>query len=110
MGSPDLDLHALQSLMKIGGKKKLDALIQMLRENGPARLQELSAASEVAEAHAAARALKSSAINLGLSSLETVCDEILEAKTWAPKSPLAAQAEGAYRRGLTLLASERTKI
>jgi hypothetical protein len=110
MNIADLDPHALQSVMKIGGKKKLDTLIQMLKEHGPQRLAELAQAGSLAEAQSAAKVLKNSAINLGLSSLENCCDEILDAAQWSSGSALAAQAKAAYQRGLAALLAERAKL
>jgi HPt (histidine-containing phosphotransfer) domain-containing protein len=110
MDIADLDPHALQSVMKIGGKKKLDTLIQMLKEHGPQRLNELDQSNSLGEAQSAAKVLKNSAINLGLSSLENCCDEILAASQWNAGSPLAAQAKAAYQRGLAALMAERGKI
>lgn len=106
----DFDKHALQSLMKIGGKKKIDALIQMMKDSGPARLQELKETNELAEAKAAAQALKSSAIHLGLNGVEAACDQILEAKSWSAQAALALQAEAAFKRGWSALQTERAKI
>lgn len=110
MNLADLDPHAVHSIMKIGGKKKLDTLIQMLKDHGPTRLAELAQADDAAEAHAAAQALKSSAINLGLSALEDLCDQILAAKDWAPNSALASQAQAAFQRGLAALTAERNRL
>lgn len=110
MNIPDLDPRALQGVMKMGGKKRLDTLIQMIQEHGPKRVQELAVASSLAEAQAAAAALKTSASHLGLSALEDLCDQVLEAKQWAPGSPLASQASDALKRALTALAKERVHI
>lgn len=110
MPIPDLDPRAIQGMMKMGGKKKLDALIQLLKDNAPARLKELQAAATVAEAHAAAQVLKSSASHLGLGSLEDCCDQVLERTDWSPASPLAAEAAACYQRGLKALLSLRETL
>jgi len=104
MSIPDLDPHALHGLMKMGGKKKLDALIQLMKEHGPARVAELKGG----EAVAAAQALKTSASHLGLAALEDVCDQVIESGAASPA--LAAQADAALKRGLAALQAERTKI
>jgi len=96
--------------MKMGGKKKLDTLIEMLKEHGPKRIQELAAAGSLAEAKAAAAPLKSSASHLGLSALEDYCDQVLEATSWNPGNPLAASASVALRNGLAALAKERALL
>ena len=110
MPIPDLDPRAAHSLMKMGGKKKLDALMQLLKESGPARVAELAATPDLREAQAAARALKSSAANLGLAALEDLCDQVLEAKAWSAKHPLAAEAEAALARGSAALLAERARL
>ena len=110
MPIPDLDPRAVQSLMKLGGKKKLDTLMQLLLEHGPQRIAELSGTPDLREAQAAAKALKSSAANLGLGSLEDVCDQILEAQAWSAGHPLAAQAKAALARGSSALQAERRRL
>ena len=110
MPIPDLDPRAVNSLMKLGGKKRLDALIQLLHEHGPIRIAELSATAELREAQAAARALKSSAANLGLAALEDLCDQVIEAKSWSLGHPLAAAAKAALARGNAALAAERSRL
>lgn len=106
----DLDPRAVQSIMKLGGKKKLDTLTQMAQEHGPARIQELGEAADLKEAQAAARALKVSAANLGLAALEDLCDQVIECKTWQKGHPLAAACGGALQRGLKALAAERSRL
>lgn len=110
MSIPDLDPRALHGVMKMGGKKKLDALVQLLQEHGPKRVQELAEAGSLAEAKAAAAPLKSSASHLGLSALEDLCDQVLEATQWASGAALAAQASTALKNGLASLAKERAKL
>lgn len=104
MEFPDLDPKAFQGLMKMGGKKKLDTLVQMLKEHGPARIAELKGSEGVA----AAKALKTSASHLGLAALEDICDQIIEAG--AVSSALSGQADAALKRGLAALQAERSKI
>jgi HPt (histidine-containing phosphotransfer) domain-containing protein len=96
--------------MKLGGKKKLDTLMQLLQEHGPVRIAELSGTAELKEAQAAAKALKSSAANLGLGALEDLCDQILEAKAWTLGHPLAAQAKAALASGSAALQAERSRL
>jgi hypothetical protein len=104
MSIPDLDPHALHGIMKMGGKKKLDALIELLKQHGPARITELKSG----EAVAAAEALKASASHLGLAALEDLCDQVIEAGAASPA--LVGQAEAALKRGLAALQAERAKI
>lgn len=104
MEFPDLDPKAFQGLMKMGGKKKLDTLVQMLKEHGPARIAELKGPDGVA----AAKVLKTSASHLGLAALEDLCDQVVEAGT--VPAGLPAQAEAALKRGLAALEAERRKI
>lgn len=110
MDFPDLDPRTFQSLLKLGGKKKLDALMEMLKTNGPLRIQELLVATDLAEAHSAAKALKSSAAHLGLAALEDTCDQILEAKHWSAKHPLALDAQSRLAKGQAALQRARTGI
>jgi hypothetical protein len=110
MEFPDLDPRSVQSLIKSGGKKKLDTLIEMLKTNAPQRLKELQAAGSPEEAKAVARVLKTSASNLGLAALEDVCDQIIEGKTWTAGSPLAKDAQVKYQAGLAALVKVRGTI
>jgi hypothetical protein len=107
---PTLDPRAFASVMKLGGKKKLDALMALLSESAPARLKELAEATTLGEAKASAQALKTSAGNLGLARLEDLCDQILTAKTWTPGSGLVASMEAAFKKGHQALLAERSKI
>jgi HPt (histidine-containing phosphotransfer) domain-containing protein len=107
---PDLDLRSVQSVMKLGGKKKLDALIALIQESGPARLREIKEAQSLSEARAAAQALKTSAGNLGLARLEDLCDQLIASKSWAPGSPLIQQMELSYRAGHKALLEQRSKF
>jgi hypothetical protein len=107
MDLPDLDPRPYQSLLKLGGKKKLDTLLDLLKANGHERVKELQGTPDLTEAKAAARALKSSAANLGLAALEDVCDQVLALKAWSPRHPLSLEAESKLRKGLTLLIEAR---
>jgi hypothetical protein len=110
MSIPDLDPRALQSLMKMGGKKQLDAEIQLLKEDGPLRLKEWAAASDLREAQSAARALKGSAAKLGLAALEDFCDQVLEAEAWPVDASLAGSAKAALQQGLRALENQRSLL
>ena len=106
----DLDPHAVQSLLKQGGKKKLDTLLDMLKANGPQRVQELLATDSLAEAQAAARALKNSAAILGLNNLEDTCDRILQQKAWNPRHALALEAQSRLASGQAALGKARQAL
>ena len=110
MDIPDLDPRSFQSLLKLGGKKKLDTLMELLKVSGPERVQELLGASSLGEAQAAAKVLKHSAGNLGLAALEDACDQILAAKAWAPKHPLALEAQSRLAKGQAALNKARSTI
>ena len=110
MDIPDLDPRSFQSLLKLGGKKKLDALMELLQGSGPERVQELLGAKSLDEAKAAAKVLKSSAANLGLAALEDTCDQILAAKSWAPRHPLALEAQSRLAKGQAALKQARASI
>jgi HPt (histidine-containing phosphotransfer) domain-containing protein len=107
---PNFDPYAFNSLMKMGGKKKLDALIGLLKESAPARMAELKAAPSLSEAQAAARALKTSAGNLGLARLEDFCDQVLVLKAWDAGNGLIPQMDASLRQGLAALLAQRAKI
>lgn len=110
MNIPDLDPHSYQSLLKLGGKKKLDTLMDLFKASGPDRVQELLGASTLAEAHAAANVLKHSAANLGLAALEDTCDQILALRAWAPRHPLALEAQSRLAKGQAALQQARSKL
>jgi hypothetical protein len=107
---PYLDLRTVQSVMKLGGKKKLDTLISVLNESAPLRIQDLKDAQTLATAQSAARMLKVSAGSLGLARLEDLCDQIVGAKTWTPGADLLKEVELSYRRGVKALLSHRNEI
>jgi|GEM_PF-2889336 len=107
---PDLDQRTLQSVMKMGGKKKLDNLIDILDGSGSIRIQDLKGAKTLADAKEAAKSLKNSAGNLGLAQLEDICDQILDCKAWSPGSGLLKQAEAAFERGRKALRAYRGGI
>jgi hypothetical protein len=107
MNIPDLDAKALQRLMKVGGKKQLDAEIQLIKDDGSMRLKEWAAAGDLREAQSAARAIKASAAKLGLAALEDLCDQVLEAQAWPLDPSLPESAKGALQRGLRALEKER---
>ena len=107
---PYLDLYTLQSVMKLGGKKKLDTLIAILNESGPLRLQDLKDAKTLPAALSAAKMLKASAGSLGLARLEDLCDQIVACKTWSPASELIQEVEQAYRKGVKALSTYRNEI
>jgi HPt (histidine-containing phosphotransfer) domain-containing protein len=73
----EFEPRIIQSVMKSGGKKKLDALLGMFKTEAPQRVSEILTAADAVEAKAAARVLKSSAGNLGLLGLEDLCDQVL---------------------------------
>ena len=110
MDIPDLDPRNYQSLLKLGGKKKLDTLMDLLKASGPERVQELLAATSLLEAQSAAKALKNSAANLGLAALEDTCDQILAARAWAPRHPLALEAQSRLAQGQAALNKARATI
>ena len=110
MSIPDLDLRTLQSLLKLGGKKQLDAEILLLKQDGAMRLKEWAAAEDLREAQAAARALKRSAAKLGLAALEDCCDQVLEAETWPSQPGLVDRARKAMKDGLQAVDLERSQL
>ena len=107
---PEFDQRGFLSLMKLGGKKKVDALMELLGQSAPVRITELKAAKSLAEAKAAVQALKMSAGNLGLARLEDYCDQILESKTWPLPGGMIHHVELAYAHGHKALQAQRDRI
>ena len=110
MEIPDFDPRIVQSVMKLGGKKRLDALMAVLSESGPLRLQDLKEARTKPEARAAAQALKGSAGGLGLAALEDLCDQMLNLDPWPQDSDLPQRAEQAFARGNKALSLYRVTL
>lgn len=73
----EFEPRIIGSVMKQGGKKKLDTLLTLFRAEAPQRVAEIESAADLTEAKAAARVLKTSAGNLGLLGLEDLCDRVL---------------------------------
>jgi hypothetical protein len=107
---PYLDVYTVQSVMKLGGKKKLDTLISILNDSAPLRIQDLKDAGTLSAAQSAAKMLKVSAGSLGLARLEDLCDQILNCKTWESGSSLVAQTEQAFKLGHKALLSHRNGL
>ena len=107
---PYLEPRAVASLMKLGGKKKLDALMAVLDASGPLRLADLQNARDLAAAKAAAQALKPTAAGLGLARLEDLCDQILARRDWKRPDPLGAQVEQAFEQGRRALHQHRAGL
>ncbi|HTB21311.1 MAG TPA: hypothetical protein VK914_01245 [bacterium] len=107
---PYLDLHTVQSVMKLGGKKKLDALIGSLNDLAELRMQDLKDAQTLSQAQSAAKGLKISASSLGLARLEDLCDQILSGQSWQAGSNLVAQTELALTKGRQALSAYRAGI
>lgn len=106
---PPFDPRAVDNVMKLGGKKKLDALIEILNGSAPHRLEDLKKAASPAQARTAAQSLKVTAGNLGLARLEDLCDQVLEANR-APDAALARQLEQALGLGRKALAEHRARL
>jgi hypothetical protein len=104
----EFELHALHSIIKQGGKKKLDTLLAMFRSEAPKRVEEIEHAPTAHEAVVSAKVLKSSAANLGLMGLEDACDQIIAAgESFHVNSPLAAKPRLMLKRGLDYLEKSR---
>lgn len=73
----EFEPRMLSSIIKQGGKKKLDTLLTLFRKEAPKRLAEIQATSDGVDAKATARVLKASCATLGLLGLEELCDQII---------------------------------
>jgi hypothetical protein len=76
----EFEPRMLQSIIKQGGKKKLDTLLDLFRKEAPKRLAEIESTTDGVDAKASARVLKSSCANLGLLGLEDLCDQIISGR------------------------------
>jgi hypothetical protein len=104
----DFEPRALQSLIKQGGKKKLDALLDMFKLESPKRVEEIEKANSAKDGAASARVLKSSAANLGLHALEDSCDQIIAAgAAFSAASPLAKRPRLLLAQALDYLENAR---
>lgn len=79
LGFSEFEPLALHSLIKQGGKKKLDILLDLFKTEAPKRVDEIEQAPSASEAVASAKVLKASASTLGLYALEDSCDQIIAA-------------------------------
>ena len=73
----EFEPRMLQSVIKQGGKKKLDTLLELFRKEAPKRVAEIEATKDGVDAKATARVLKASCATLGLLGLEELCDQII---------------------------------
>ena len=103
----EFEPRIIQSVMKSGGKKKLDVLLNLFKAEAPQRAEEIATAADEIEAKAAARVLKSSAGNLGLLGLEDLCDQILAGGNF---KALAPQVKAALNGSLRYLESQRKAL
>lgn len=103
----EFEPRILQSVMKSGGKKKLDALLVLFKSEAPQRVAEIASATDGIEAKAAARVLKSSAGNLGLLGLEDLCDQVLAGQDF---KALAPEIKAALSKANSYLDSQRKAL
>ena len=94
------------SVMRQGGKKKLDTLLGLFKSEAPKRVAEIEAAGDSAELKGAATVLKSSAANLGLLGLEDLCDQVIASGSAA----LKPQFKPALDRALVWLEGRRKAL
>lgn len=76
----EFEPRMLQSIIKQGGKKKLDTLLTLFRKEAPLRIAEIEATKDAVDAKATARVLKASCATLGLLGLEDLCDQIISGR------------------------------
>lgn len=103
----EFEVKFLQMIVKQGGKKKLDVLLELFRKEAPIRLEEIAQAQDTTEAKASARVLKSSCANLGLMGLESLCEQILEGRS---HKELLPQLQASLKKSLSWLGEERRFI
>ena len=79
MSNPILDPSAIERLARIGGNRLVHAMVGSFLENGAARIQsarEAAAAGDAQGVSDAAHALKSSAGNLGATTLQLTAQKV----------------------------------
>jgi hypothetical protein len=109
----EYDKRAIESLMKRGGKKMLDSVMNRLREYGPGLIRDLETSPDAAVVAEAARTLKSCSADLGLLGLEDVCDRILEkaaGDSWTADAGLAAELKHKWLNAFSWLDSMRLTL
>jgi HPt (histidine-containing phosphotransfer) domain-containing protein len=100
----DFEPKSLQSIIKLGGKKKLDTLLELFRKEAPQRVNEIEG-PDAEESKAAAKVLKISCANLGLHALEETCEQVL-----AGEPGSAGRARPALQKALAWLEAQRKAI
>jgi HPt (histidine-containing phosphotransfer) domain-containing protein len=103
----EFEVQFLQMIVKQGGKKKLDVLLELFRKEAPIRLEEMAQAQDAQDAKASARVLKSSCANLGLMGLESLCEQIMEGRS---HKELLPQLQASLKKSLKWLEEERRFI
>jgi hypothetical protein len=103
----EFEPRILHSIVKQGGKKKLDALLTMFRREAPIRLAEIEATKDAVDAKATARVLKSSCANLGLLGLEDLCDQIISGRNHAQVLP---EMKSSLNKAFLYLSQARNSI
>ena len=103
----EFEPRIFHSVVKQGGKKKLDSLLALFKAEAPQRIAEIAAAPDALEAKAAARVLKSSAANLGLLGLEELCDSIIAGQDYKAVLP---RLKSAHARAVAFLDQSRKAI
>ena len=106
----DLDPKVLKAVLKQGGKKQVDSLLELFKKNAPMRVKELEAAPDLDEAQAAAKALGRSAKNLGLTALTAACDDIVALNKWSTGAPLAMVPGALLAKGIAALTKLRLTL
>ncbi len=106
----DLDPKVMRALAAQGGKKQVDALLVLFKENAPLRAKEIASAPDLAEAQDATKALGRSAKILGLVALETACDEIASLKSWSTPSPQAVKISALVPKAIAALEKLRKNL
>ena len=95
MSNPILDPSAIERLSRIGGNRLVHAMVDSFLENGAARIQsarEAAAARDAQGVSDAAHALKSSAGNLGATTLQMTAQKV-ERESLEPSAGLVGFAE-----------------
>jgi hypothetical protein len=103
----EFEPRMLHSIIKQGGKKKLDTLLALFRKEAPLRLAEMEATQDAVEAKATARVLKASCATLGLLGLEELCDQVIGNR---PHTLVLGDMKTALNRAFLFLSQARNKM
>ena len=103
----EFEPRMLSSIIKQGGKKKLDTLMALFRKEAPKRIAEIEGTKDTVDAKATARVLKASCATLGLLGLEDLCDQIISGRAHMQVVP---EMKSSLNKAFLFLSQARNSI